>query len=199
MQCTKERPACAPCLQLGLACNYSRKASRTPLTRSNLTAAENRIRALETALKSLFPGVDIETVLSSTIRSSEKPNRNPKIAVTSNDKPSTSTKEASHEAESTSESLPQAADGFDWTENAVSLSELTDGMAALSVNPEGAGYLGKFMYLLNCSELNNIGKVLLRVLCLLELYSIENGMLPNKTSVLQKAGIPSPCFQINYP
>ena len=130
-------------MQLGLDCNYSRKASRTPLTRSNLTASENRVRDLETAIKALFPGVDIETVLSSTIRSTEQPPGNTKIATSPSNKLSTSPREASHEAETTSESLPQAADGFDWTENAVSLNELADGMAALSVNPEGAGYLGK--------------------------------------------------------
>jgi hypothetical protein len=142
-QCTKEKPACAPCLQLGLDCNYSRKASRTPLTRNNLTAAEDRVRDLETAIKALFPGVDIETVLSSTIRSSETLHQNTNLAASPINKLSPSSREASHEAESTSESLPQAADGFDWTESAVSLNELADGMAALSVNPEGAGYLGK--------------------------------------------------------
>lgn len=67
-----------------------------------------------------------------------------KVAASPTTKLSPSSREASHEAESTSEeSLPQAADGFDWTEGAVSLNELADGMAALSVNPEGAGYLGK--------------------------------------------------------
>ena len=113
------------------------------MTRSNLTASENRVRDLETAIKALFPGVDIETVVSSTIRSPEQPLGNTKIASSPSNKLSTSSREASHETETTSESLPQAADGFDWTENAVSLNELADGMAALSVNPEGAGYLGK--------------------------------------------------------
>jgi transcriptional regulatory protein GAL4 len=113
------------------------------LTRNNLTAAEDRIRDLETAIKALFPGVDIETVLSSTLRSSGTLQGNSNVAVSPIEKRSPSSREASHEAETTTESLPQAADGFDWTENAVSLNELADGMAALSVNPEGAGYLGK--------------------------------------------------------
>jgi transcriptional regulatory protein GAL4 len=130
-------------LQLGLDCNYSRKASRTPLTRSNLTAAEDRVRDLETAIKALFPGVEIETVLSSITRSSENPLGNTATAVSPSNKLSPSTREASHEAETASESLPQAADGFDWTENSISLNDLADGMAALSVNPEGAGYLGE--------------------------------------------------------
>lgn len=48
----------------------------------------------------------------------------------------------SRSAGSASETLPREADGFDWTETAVRLGELSDGMAALSINPEGAGYLG---------------------------------------------------------
>ncbi|KAH6653173.1 C6 transcription factor [Truncatella angustata] len=38
-----------------------------------------------------------------------------------------------------SEAVPQEADGFDWQED---FSELADGMAALSVEPKGTGYLG---------------------------------------------------------
>lgn len=40
------------------------------------------------------------------------------------------------------ESLPLDADGFDWAESEVSVDGLSDGMAALSVKPEGTGYLG---------------------------------------------------------
>lgn len=39
------------------------------------------------------------------------------------------------------ESLPLQADGFDWVEQET-LSELSDGMAALAIRPEGTGYLG---------------------------------------------------------
>jgi transcriptional regulatory protein GAL4 len=40
------------------------------------------------------------------------------------------------------EALPQQADGFDWTENKITVGDLTDGMAALSIKPEGTGYFG---------------------------------------------------------
>lgn len=40
------------------------------------------------------------------------------------------------------EALPQQADGFDWVEE-ITISGLSDGMAALSIMPEGAGYLGE--------------------------------------------------------
>lgn len=39
------------------------------------------------------------------------------------------------------EALPEEAHGFDWKEEA-DLDNLADGMAALSVEPEGVGYLG---------------------------------------------------------
>jgi len=97
----------------------------------------------------LFPGIDLDTILSSI--KSEAP------AQSSFKNGSSSAKEPLHfvqedeqatcnRGDSSSpalESLPQDADGFDWTENAISLGELSDGMAALSINPEGAGYLGK--------------------------------------------------------
>lgn len=41
-----------------------------------------------------------------------------------------------------SEAVPQEPDGFDWQED---FTELTDGMAALSVEPKGTGYLGEFV------------------------------------------------------
>lgn len=40
------------------------------------------------------------------------------------------------------EALPQEADGFDWKEETGDLDELADGMASLSVEPSGIGYLG---------------------------------------------------------
>ena len=46
--------------------------------------------------------------------------------------------------QSLSEAVPDAADGFDWQEEA---NELVDGMAALSVEPTGAGYLGPYQHI----------------------------------------------------
>ena len=40
-----------------------------------------------------------------------------------------------------SEAVPKEADGFDWQED---VNELADGMAALSVEPQGTGYLGTY-------------------------------------------------------
>ena len=41
-----------------------------------------------------------------------------------------------------SEAVPDEADGFEWREEAPSIYELADGMAALSIEPNGTGYLG---------------------------------------------------------
>lgn len=46
------------------------------------------------------------------------------------------------------EAVPSNADGFNWQEEDVNVDTLTDGMAALSVEPTGVGYLGKLILIL---------------------------------------------------
>ena len=104
------------------------------MTRSNLTAAEDRVHELETAFTSLFPGIDLDTVLSS-IRSGNLDTLLRRTVKQSGTKPLLD-KQESHDVGLAAESLPREADGFDWTENVVRLSELSDGMAALSIDPE---------------------------------------------------------------
>ena len=41
------------------------------------------------------------------------------------------------------ESLPQASNGFDWSEGDVAETLNADGMAVLAVVPQGVGYLGR--------------------------------------------------------
>lgn len=48
------------------------------------------------------------------------------------------------------EAVPNSADGFNWQEENVTVDVLTDGMAALSVEPTGVGYLGKLQSLTSC-------------------------------------------------
>ena len=48
-----------------------------------------------------------------------------------------------HEEDDTfSEALPDKPDGFDWGEETTNLNDLADGMAPLSIEPTGTGYLG---------------------------------------------------------
>lgn len=97
----------------------------------------------------LLPGVNIDDVLAS-----------PDLAKTSPSLPGPLTPEASKTVvspgglSSTSQSdpvipeaVPSSADGFNWQEENVSIDNLTDGMAALSVEPTGVGYLGKCSYI----------------------------------------------------
>lgn len=67
---------------------------------------------------------------------------NPETPPKPSSRQSTPTKPDPDAADAAPEALPQQADGFDWAEKGLSLGELTDGMAALSIKPEGAGYFG---------------------------------------------------------
>ncbi|BDD63378.1 hypothetical protein MAP00_008275 [Monascus purpureus] len=140
-RCSKERPSCMQCRQLNKQCNYSPKIARSPLTRQHLTYVEERLRAFETALGRLFPGGDLDAVVNSLLQGRDcQPN--PGTPSKPSSRHSTPIKPDPDGAEAAPEALPQQADGFDWAEKGLSLGELTDGMAALSIRPEGAGYFG---------------------------------------------------------
>ena len=106
-----------------------------------MTNVEDRLKKLEAVFAHLLPGVDIEDALCSLL----PPQLPPQIS-------SSNSFEAAAADERTdtvlkdrlSEALPQEADGFDWTEEATSVDGLSDGMAALSVEPSGIGYLGMY-------------------------------------------------------
>ncbi|PWY82209.1 C6 transcription factor [Aspergillus heteromorphus CBS 117.55] len=140
-KCSKEKPTCAQCSQLNKECKYSPKVSRSPLTRQHLTYVEDRLQAFETALARLFPGGDLDATVRSLLHDQEgapKPGSSSK----SSSRHSTPAKAEPDRAEPAPEALPQQADGFDWAENKITVGDLTDGMAALSIKPEGAGYFG---------------------------------------------------------
>lgn len=110
----------------------------------NLTDAEDRIRKLESVLTELLPDVDINSILDSPLDALQKPRQNENKTQKIKEDPSSP--EPFNQRESLSpapeETLPQQPDGFDWAEE-TSLNVLSDGMAALSIKPEGIGYLGK--------------------------------------------------------
>ncbi|KAJ5116212.1 hypothetical protein N7456_000560 [Penicillium angulare] len=138
-RCSKERPVCVQCRQLNKECKYSPKVTRSPLTRQHLTYVEDRLHAFETALSRLFPGGDLDATLRSLLQNQETPQA-PSSRTSS--RHSTPAKPEAERAEPAPEALPQQADGFDWAEKELTLGDLTDGMAALSIKPEGAGYFG---------------------------------------------------------
>jgi transcriptional regulatory protein GAL4 len=55
------------------------------------------------------------------------------------------------------EAVPNNVDGFNWHEENVSVEGLTDGMAALSVEPTGVGYLGLFLRVLKRHSADSLG------------------------------------------
>ena len=109
---------------------------------SNLTTAEARIQDLENAISALLPGFDVDEVLSSC-RRDDSQNLDRKASVSTRNATSSVVRQHKTESKEGSETLPRNVDGFDWTETAISVNEMSDGMAALAIDPQGAGYLGK--------------------------------------------------------
>ncbi len=107
----------------------------------HLTQVETRLQKLEALFSRLLPNTDIEEAISS-LPSPQLPTQisdsRPVEAATVKAKP-----EIVHEDEM-SEALPQEADGFEWKEEASDVNHTSDGMAALSVEPSGIGYLGMY-------------------------------------------------------
>ncbi|KAG4280585.1 hypothetical protein FPRO06_11918 [Fusarium proliferatum] len=103
-----------------------------------LTRVERRLAHVEHLFHQLLPDVDINEALvsrgveapadASQLNTSLSPPSNP----TSPDTPVQA-------SGAISDAVPAESDGFDWQED---VDELTDGMASLSVEPRGAGYLG---------------------------------------------------------
>lgn len=111
----------------------------------NLTAAEDRIRRLEEAFAELLPDVNVDEILRSRENGAchSLPQRNPAPAPRPGGVMSASRTSLRDSASpGAEETLPQKPDGFDWVEE-TTFSSLSDGMAALSMKPEGTGYLGK--------------------------------------------------------
>lgn len=98
--------------------------------------------AFEKAFARLFPGGDLDSIVNSLLQDQGS---QPKTVSSppSSTRNSSQARPDSKRSEPASEALPQQADGFDWAEKELAVGDLTDGMAALSIRPEGAGYFGK--------------------------------------------------------
>ncbi|PNP86639.1 hypothetical protein FNYG_00029 [Fusarium nygamai] len=103
-----------------------------------LTRVERRLANVERLFHQLLPDVDINEALASrgveVPADASQPNTSmsPPINPSSPDTPVQA-------SGAISDAVPAESDGFDWQED---VDELTDGMASLSVEPRGAGYLG---------------------------------------------------------
>lgn len=115
-----------------------------------MSSVEKRLSNLEGLVTQLLPGIDIDAVLAS-----------PELAKASLPQASRAESEGAQRAtparEVSSEpvipeAVPNSAEGFEWKEEDSSLDALADGMAALSVEPSGVGYLGINPHLLRHVE-----------------------------------------------
>lgn len=106
-----------------------------------LTQVERRLSNLESLFADLLPDVDLDEALASTSRDPAAGSLGTRAepSVPSAKGAAASQKPPENVEESISEAVPDEADGFDWQED---VNELADGMASLSVEPKGTGYLG---------------------------------------------------------
>jgi transcriptional regulatory protein GAL4 len=106
---------------------------------------------LESLVAQLLPGVDIEDLLSSSNAAGSARQvlqaQTPEVALS----PQGSTTSSTHEP-ALPEAVPNNVDGFNWQEEDVNVDGLTDGMAALSVEPTGVGYLGQSLHSKRCTH-----------------------------------------------
>ncbi|KAF5596660.1 GAL4-transcription factor [Fusarium subglutinans] len=104
----------------------------------HLTRVERRLVDVERLFQHLLPDVDINEALAS--RGVEAPAEASQPTTSLSPPTNPSSPDSPVQASSAiSDAVPAESDGFDWQED---VDELTDGMASLSVEPRGAGYLG---------------------------------------------------------
>ena len=102
--------------------------------------AELLDQRLEKLVAERLPDIDIDEAIASTTSGSRRQQTGaPQVPRSSRKEDVPPQGESEHHEAPLSEAVPDAADGFDWQEEANSLA---DGMAALAVEPTGTGYLG---------------------------------------------------------
>lgn len=101
---------------------------------------EKRLGNLESLLTQLLPGIDIDAVVASPdLAKASLPQASP--AESGSAQIASPSRDVSSEPV-IPEAVPNSAEGFEWKEEDSSVDVLADGMAALSVEPSGVGYLG---------------------------------------------------------
>lgn len=146
MQCQRRKTRCLPgsgescsyCAKAGKTCVFPEKQSRTPLTRKNLDAAEDRLRQLEAAL---------QEARSSEPASEIAHQDNAREGVRRITEPSCGTATGTHRARPVEESETP----YEWNETpggndlgrASHGRKAPDGMASLDDGGEADGYLGE--------------------------------------------------------
>ena len=114
-----------------------------------VTSLENRVQQLEALVARLLPDGDVESALFPTLPLSS-PDFNT-VEPTGGTMEITALLEDEKEipSEGSPDDLPILSNGFEWSEQDDDPTNyIADGMAALSVDPQGVGYLGWFPRLL---------------------------------------------------
>ncbi|KAK7205883.1 putative C6 transcription factor, partial [Myxozyma melibiosi] len=141
LKCTKEYPVCGYCRRHQRECVYSPRAIRSPLTRKYLTQVETRVDRLEALISELIPNADIDKLLAMSVHDHAWRKSNGSIPGKKSQDDAADAKDE-HQPIAIQETVPDEADGFDWVEQDFTHNDLSDGMAALSINPHGSGYFG---------------------------------------------------------
>uniref|UniRef100_A0A0C4DJ93 Gal4 dimerisation domain-containing protein n=1 Tax=Fusarium oxysporum (strain Fo5176) TaxID=660025 RepID=A0A0C4DJ93_FUSOF len=105
-----------------------------------LTRVERRLANVERLFGQLLPDVDINEALASQGVETPADASQPNASLSPPTNP-TSPHSPVQVGGAISDAVPAESDGFDWQED---VDELTDGMASLSVEPRGAGYLDHY-------------------------------------------------------
>lgn len=107
----------------------------------HLDDVETRLEQLEKLISHHLPGINVEEALRSPT-----PLHINRASSLKSDGPDTPglPREAESNDQPENEALPPEASGFDWRETAIDLNGLADGMASLSLDPSGKGYLGTY-------------------------------------------------------
>jgi transcriptional regulatory protein GAL4 len=103
------------------------------------------VHDLEELVSQLLPGVDIDDALDSPGLPTASPfpvRQTPEVFQPTQTPSPRGSQGTATEEPVIPEAVPNNADGFNWQEEDANLNSLTDGMAALSVEPTGVGYLG---------------------------------------------------------
>ena len=113
---------------------------------SYVTSLENRVQQLEALCARLLPDGDVESALLS-VPPLSSPDFNAWATAergeTAMETTAPPAKDKEMPSEGTPDDLPILSNGFEWSERDDDPTNyIADGMAALSVDPQGAGYLG---------------------------------------------------------
>ncbi|EXJ61553.1 hypothetical protein A1O7_01981 [Cladophialophora yegresii CBS 114405] len=125
----------------GVFCMHTRRRCMSLQWKDNsFTPNSKRLQDLEALFARLHPGLDLETALS---LGPERVKTEATAVVQPTPAPQNDLSYANEDNLGlVSDLAPNEIKDYDWTEDTTSLDDIADGMAALRIEPNGAGYIG---------------------------------------------------------